>query len=248
MKKNIHKVIILVPCFNEEKRLDIIHFIKFMNKHQLIDFTFINDGSTDKTESLIKSLKQKLPHRVKIINNQKNQGKAESIRIGVLNSLKFDPNYIGFIDADLSSPLEEIDNLLRIINNNILTEFVFSSRIQLINNIIKKKITRYLSGRIFATVVSNLFKIKTYDTQCGSKIFSINICNQVFNQKFITKWMMDIEIFARLISIYGLEKTIKMSYESPVLKWIDKGGSKVKLSYFFKAPIDLLRIYYHYHR
>ena len=228
--------------------MDIIHFVKFMNNHKSVDFTFVNDGSTDNTESLINNLKQKLPKRIRIINNKKNKGKAESIRLGVLNSLNYNPLYIGFIDADLSSPLEEINKLLKILQYNILTEFVFSSRIQLINNIVRKNFFRYLLGRVFATVVANLFKIPTYDTQCGSKIFSINICNQIFNKTFITRWLIDIEIFARLINVYGLEKTIKISHESPVLEWIDKGGSKVKLSYFFKAPIDLVRIYYHYHR
>ena len=87
-------------------------------------------------------------------------------------------------------------------------------------------------GRCFATSVAILFKIPIYDTQCGSKIFSINICKLIFKEKFISNWLMDVELFVRLINYYGLESTLQISYESPVTIWIDRGGSKIKPSYF----------------
>ena len=240
------KTIIIIPCFNEEKRLDSNQFTKYLTYNKHIHFIFINDGSSDNTGSLINKLKNEFPKYITVLNNDTNKGKAESIRIGILNGIKYNPNYIGFLDADLSSPIQEIDNLLKIINNNSLKEFVYSSRIQLINNIVKKNYFRYLFGRIFATVVSILFKLPIYDTQCGSKIFSINICKLIFKEKFISNWLIDVEIFARLINIYGLEHTIQISYESPVTIWIERGESKIKSSYFLKAPFELLRIYNYY--
>ena len=45
---------------------------------------------------------------------------------------------------------------------------------------------------------------------------------------FISPWLFDVELFARLLNVYGMEKTIQMSYEHPVSKWIDIDGSKVK--------------------
>ena len=44
------------------------------------------------------------------------------------------PDFIGYLDADLAAPIEEIDNLLKIIKANNKKEFVFASRIQLIGN------------------------------------------------------------------------------------------------------------------
>ena len=90
------------------------------------------------------------------------------------------PDFIGYLDADLATPIEEIDNLLNIIKTDSKKEVVFASRIQLIGNEIKRNFFRHFIGRIFATCVSLLLKIKIYDTQCGAKIFSKKICDDNF--------------------------------------------------------------------
>jgi glycosyltransferase involved in cell wall biosynthesis len=181
-----------------------------------------------------------------LLINETNKGKAESVRLGVIESYKMNPDYVGFLDADLATPIEEIDNLLKIIKKDKTKEVVFSSRIQLIGNGIKRKFFRHFIGRIFATCVSLLLKIQIYDTQCGAKIFSKKICEAIFVERFISPWLFDVELFARLLNVYGMEKTIQMSYEHPVSKWIDIDGSKVKPIFFLKAPFELLKIVRHY--
>jgi dolichyl-phosphate beta-glucosyltransferase len=88
-------------------------------------------------------------------------------------------------------------------------------------------------------------KIRIYDTQCGAKIFSRKICDDIFYEQFISPWLFDVELFARLLNVYGMEKTIQMSYENPVSKWIDI-DSKVKPLFFLKAPFELFKIVRHY--
>ena len=156
------------------------------------------------------------------------------------------PDFIGFLDADLSAPIGEIDNLLKIIKKDKTKEVVFASRIQLIGSEIKRNYFRYFFGRVFATVVSNILNLPVYDTQCGAKIFSRKICDDIFYEQFISPWLFDVELFARLLNVYGMERTIQMSYEHPVSKWADIDGSKVKLIYFLKAPFELLKIVRHY--
>jgi hypothetical protein len=68
----------------------------------------------------------------------------------------------------------------------------------------------------------------------------------IFLEQFISPWLFDVEIFARLLNVYGMDKTIEISFEQPVSKWIDIGGSKVKPIYFLKAPFELLKIVRHY--
>jgi len=58
--------------------------------------------------------------------------------------------------------------------------------------------------------------------------------------------LFDVEIFARLLNVYGMENTIQMSYEHPVSKWTDIDGSKVKPIFFLKAPFELFKIVRHY--
>ena len=240
------KVVIIIPCYNEAERLDANKFIDYLSQNTHLHFIFIDDGSTDNTNLIINQIISKFDSLVSLLKNGTNKGKAESVRLGVIESYKMDPDYVGFLDADLATPIEEIDNFLKIFKKDKTKEVVFASRIQLIGNEIKRKFFRHFIGRIFATCVSLLLKIQIYDTQCGAKIFSKKICEAIFVERFISPWLFDVELFARLINIYGMEETIQMSYEHPISKWIDIDGSKVKPIFFLKAPFELLKIVRHY--
>ena len=95
-------------------------------------------------------------------------------------------------------------------------------------------------------VASKILNIRVYVTQCGAKIFSRKICEMIFIEKFISRWLFDVELFARLINLYGIDKTIEISFEQPVRNWTDIEESKIKPIYFLKAPFELLKIVRHY--
>jgi len=240
------KVVIIIPCYNEADRLDINKFIDYLSKNTHLHFIFIDDGSTDNTNLIIKQIILKFNSLASLLINKTNKGKAESVRLGVIESYKMNPDFIGFLDADLAAPIGEIDNLLKIIKKDKTKEVVFASRIQLIGSKIKRNYFRHFFGRVFATVVSNILNLPVYDTQCGAKIFSRKICDDIFYEQFISPWLFDVELFARLLNVFGMERTIQMSYEHPVSKWVDIDGSKVKPIYFLKAPFELLKIVRHY--
>ena len=240
------KVVIIIPCYNEANRLDTNKFIDYLSQNTHLHFIFVDDGSTDNTSKIINQLISKYNSLVSLLTNETNKGKAESVRLGVIESYKMNPDYIGFLDADLAAPIEEIDNLLKIVKKDKTKEVVFASRIQLIGSEIKRNYFRHFIGRLFATCVSLLLKIRIYDTQCGAKMFSRKICNDIFSEQFVSPWLFDVELFARLLNIYGMEKTIHMSCEHPVSKWRDIDGSKVKLIFFLKAPFELFNIVRHY--
>ena len=240
------KVVIIIPCYNEADRLDTNKFIDYLSQNTHLHFIFVDDGSTDNTRKIINQLISKYNSLVSLLTNETNKGKAESVRLGVIESYKMNPDYIGFLDADLAAPIEEIDNLLKIVKKDKTKEVVFASRIQLIGSEIKRNYFRHFIGRLFATCVSLLLKIRIYDTQCGAKMFSKKICNDIFSEQFVSPWLFDVELFARLLNIYGMEKTIHMSCEHPVSKWRDIDGSKVKLIFFLKAPFELFNIVRHY--
>jgi len=240
------KIVIIIPCYNEADRLDTNKFIDYLSKNTHLHFIFIDDGSTDNTNLIIKQIILKFNSLASLLINETNKGKAESVRLGVIESYKMNPDFIGFLDADLAAPIGEIDNLLKIIKKDKTKEVVFASRIQLIGSEIKRNYFRHFFGRVFATVVSNILNLPVYDTQCGAKIFSRKICDDIFYEQFISPWLFDVELFARLLNVYGIERTIQISYEHPVCKWVDIDGSKVKPIYFLKAPFELLKIVRHY--
>jgi hypothetical protein len=64
----------------------------------------------------------------------------------------------------------------------------------------------------------------------------------IFKDAFVSKWLFDVEIFDRIIKFYGRDKVLGKMLEVPLLRWVDRGDSKVKASYFFKLWIDLYRI------
>ena len=240
------KVAIIIPCYNEADRLDVNKFIEYLSLNTHVHFYFIDDGSTDSTNIIINGLITKFNSHVTLLKNESNKGKAESVRLGVIESVAMNHDFIGYLDADLATPIEEIDHLLNIIKSDTKKEVVFASRIQLAGNEINRNYFRHFIGRLFATCVSLFLKIKIYDTQCGAKIFSKKVCEKIFVEKFISPWLFDVELFARLINVYGIDKTIDISFEQPVRKWVDIEKSKIKPIYFLKAPFEFIRIVRHY--
>ena len=109
------KVVIIIPCYNEAERLDTNSFIAYLSQNTHLHFIFVDDGSTDNTNLIINQIISKFDSLVSLLINGTNKGKAESVRLGEIESYKMDPDYVGFLDADLATPIEEIDNLLKII-------------------------------------------------------------------------------------------------------------------------------------
>ena len=223
-------IIIIVPCFNEFNRLPINEFIKHESTNSNVRFHFVNDGSTDDTTLLLKKLHKDLPSKFTFLDLEKNHGKAEAIRLGIQSVLNLEFDYIGYLDADLSSPLNELNNATDFLSNNKHKKIVFASRVKLMHNRVVRSTSRHFVGRVFSTAASILLKLKIYDTQCGFKIFSKELCLSFVNEKFISRWLFDIEIFLRIIKNYGKFNTIGFAYEMPVQTWVEKGNSKIKFS------------------
>lgn len=235
-------MIIVIPCYNEFNKIDKNAFINFLKNTPGVSLVFSEDGSTDNTLSVLKEIQDLFKSQVHICISKQNNGKGEAIRKGMLYSLdkglKFDR--IAYLDADLSVSLEECISISKLVTKDIL--FAFGSRISKIDNIIIRSQFRHYSGRFVATLISNLLHIPVYDTQCGCKVFDAKLAKPVFEESFISKWLFDVEIFFRIINLYTRNELNKMSVEIPLNSWIDAGGSKVKLSYFFKMWFDFYLI------
>lgn len=238
----MQKICIIIPCYNEEKRLPVRKYEDFY-KSNSVCLCFVNDGSTDNTLEVLKKLQTRKEDRFFIINFEKNSGKAEAIRLAGLQLLKkkqFDK--IGFFDADLSTPLSEIFLLDKYLNSDPEFVLAFGSRILRLGSTIKRNSYRHYTGRIFSTLASLILKLPVYDTQCGAKIINADLIKVIFEEKFLSRWWFDIEIFARLIKFYGLKEVKNKLIEVPLNTWVEMGDSKISFFSLIKIPIDLLRI------
>jgi dolichyl-phosphate beta-glucosyltransferase len=237
----MHKTIIIIPCYNEAERLSINDFKDFVAKNNDISFLFVNDGSIDDTAVMLEKIESS-NEQLSVLNLLTNSGKGEAIRHGVMEAVKHKPEYIGFLDADLATPLEEIHNFIKLLHQNDF-ELISGLRLARLGAQVNRKLSRHYIGRVFATVVSNLLRVGVYDTQCGAKLFERQLAEKIFQKPFKSKWLFDIEVLIRIIELYGREKSVQIIYEYPLMTWIDIKGSKLNISDFIKAPFELLKIF-----
>lgn len=118
----------------------------------------------------------------------------------------------------------------------------FGSRILKLDNQIKRKWYRFILGRLVATAISRALGLSIYDSQCGCKIFEAQVAKKVFNNNFISKWLFDVEIFFRMIGIYGRTEIQNHLREITLKAWVDTPDSRVSPLYFFKLWWDLYQI------
>lgn len=233
--RNSKKTCLIIPCFNEEKRLDVDQFKHHCSENLI--FVFVNDGSTDQTRSLLESESRRNWH---VVHLPVNRGKCEAIRQGALfirqQDFFQDLSWIGFWDSDLSVPLEELDNFFTYASHfSDDADCIIGSRVRRMGSNIFRSAGRHYLGRCFCTLVSHLFSIHYYDTQCGAKVFKKDLLEVGFSQPFVSNWIFDIELLLRL-----QQNNI---IEYPLQVWEEKPGSKIKFTtVWLEVLMDLFRI------
>jgi dolichyl-phosphate beta-glucosyltransferase len=212
------KTCIIIPCYNEELRLKKNVFTNFLEKEESIHICFTNDGSADKTIQVLNEIKDKHPDKIFIIDLKTNVGKAEAVRLSCmqLSEQQNQFDYIGYFDADLATPLNQIRLLIEGFNKKKDAVLIMGSRVRRLGTSINRNPIRHYLGRIFATCVSILLNIPVYDSQCGAKILRASAINDIFKEPFISKWIFDVEILMRIKKVYGREKINQYIFEVPV--------------------------------
>ena len=235
---------LVIPCFNEASRLDPEAFLRFIASDQDAALIFVNDGSTDSTGAVLEALARQAPARAAVLTLPENLGKAAAVRRGVLTALQSGAAFVGYWDADLSTPLTAVPDFLKVLQEDGGIDVVMGARVQLLGRQIRRKAARHYSGRIFATAASLVLGLAVYDTQCGAKIFRVTErLKHAFREPFISTWAFDVELLARYRFPGGSAARL---YEIPLDRWTDVTGSKLKLRHAIGAGWDLLRLWRRY--
>ncbi len=244
------QTIIVIPCYNEADRLPVEQFANYDSASSDTGFLLVNDGSSDDTQAVLEKLCADNPGCCMNLNLLSNQGKAEAVRQGIQKAFESDPKYVGFWDADLATPLNEISRLQQVLEKNDNAVMATGARVQLLGRNIQRSMTRHYLGRIFATCVSMMLRLPVYDTQCGAKLFRVGeAASEMFNEPFLSRWIFDVELIARLMRYrkeHNLEETEQAIIEVPLQEWCDVAGSKLKTRHMIGAMWDILRIHHHY--
>lgn len=247
---------IVIPCYNEERRLSasaIDAFFAIQHSHRLL---LVDDGSTDGTLVLLESLRQVHPERIAVLPLVENQGKAEAVRRGMLAALAppeaAPPDCVGFWDADLATPLEAIGAFTQVLDTRPELMMVFGARVGLLGRRIERSLKRHYLGRLFATAVSLVLKLPVYDTQCGAKLFRHTpAVAALFDEPFASRWIFDVELLARWQSLArsgAAPPAETCIYEYPLDTWRDVAGSKLRGRDMLRAAVELAAIYWRYQR
>jgi dolichyl-phosphate beta-glucosyltransferase len=237
--------IVVVPCYNEAKRLDSNAVLQLVDAEPRIAILFVDDGSTDATAAVLEELRRSRPERIFCLGLEVNSGKTEAVRRGVLAALERQPSLVAYWDADLSTPLDMVVRFQAELDHNPQLLGVMGSRVRRLGADIDRRALRHYAGRIFATIASAVLGMAVYDTQCGAKMFrATDEIARAFSEPFQTRWILDVEILARLRRDLGAAVLASRLLEVPLLRWSDVAGSKLTMTQGAAAFVDLYRIWW----
>jgi dolichyl-phosphate beta-glucosyltransferase len=185
-------ITVVVPAYNEEKRLnETLPKLWKSVKRRFASFEIIvvDDGSTDGTAKIVREFSNTHPE-VCLLRYEENQGKGYAVRSGIMAAMG---DYVMFCDADLSTPFREIDKLVQTLDKGY--DIAIGSRAVNGSKIIKRQpIYRVLMGKTFNKFVQLLAVPGIVDTQCGFKCFKGAVAREIFRTCRINGFSFDVEM------------------------------------------------------
>ncbi len=202
----------------------------------------MDDGSRDGTLAELEGIAAGCAS-IRVVALGKNQGKAEAVRHGMRAALNGGAAVVGYLDADLATPVDEALRLYADLDRRNL-DVVLGMRIAHMGAHVERSAARHYSGRVFATVASSLIlRAPFYDTQCGAKVFRATpALDWALIDPFISRWAFDVELLGRLMWAPHPVSLDRIA-EVPLDRWMDVPGSKVRLGDFVRSGADLARIW-----
>lgn len=235
--------IIVVPCYNEERRIDEEAFVEIARSRK-VRLLFVDDGSTDATAAVLARLALR-SSAMDVMTLDVNGGKAEAVRRGMLMALRSGAPVVGYYDADLATPPKELLRLAQTLRASPELAGAFGCRVARLGSVIDRNALRHYLGRTYATVASMALGVTVYDTQCGAKLFRVNeTLAAALSEPFRSSWAFDVELLLRLLRGTATTPPIPQTafVEVPLEAWRDVGGSKMRIGPAAKALLDLAKI------
>ncbi len=223
--KKYKKISIIIPVFNEEKFIE--ETIKSVIKSDTLklkkEIIVINDGSTDNTLKILNKIKKKNKN-LKIINNNKNQGKGYSVKKGFLAS---NGDIILIQDADLEYSPKDYPKLIKpFLENN--ADVVYGSRFISESPHRVLYFWHYLANQLLTLFSNILTNLNLTDMETGYKVFRGNLIRKIARILKSKRFGFEPEITAKVSKIKGIKiYEVGISYygrtyqEGKKINWID---------------------------
>ena len=231
----IKSLSIVLPVFNEEKRLDktFFHIEKYLKRTKIknLEFIFVNDGSIDKSKKLLINFVKKKSKGItkKLIDIKKNIGKGAALKAGVKEA---GFQWILTSDIDFSVPLFEIERWQqkKLISDR---KFVYFGSRAHQKSKVESKFYRKFIGEFLRIFISLFLGISIRDTQCGFKLYDKLTAKKIFSKLRFFGYEHDIEIVLLLknekIKVVELPVTWKHVSDSKVNIIVDSFKTFIKI-------------------
>lgn len=213
------KVSIVIPAYNEEKRIGgtLGAYSEYFNRLKLdYEILIVINNTQDKTEEIVKEYIKKNP-LIRYLNFKKG-GKGFAVIEGFKDALTRDNDLIGFVDADMATPPEEYYKLIKAIRNfdgAIADRYLKNSRM-----FPPVTFRRVIVSRLF-NILTRAFLLMPYkDTQCGAKLFKRNVIIEILPLISMSQWAFDVDL------LYQTNKK-KFKIIRVATQWFDKTYSKI---------------------
>lgn len=211
---------VVIPAYNEELRIGptLGGMCGFLKNHcRNFEIIVVDDGSTDNTKSVVEDLAREFGN-IRLITYPENRGKGHAVGEGVLNSRG---DLVLFSDADMSTPVEEVEKLVPFIHRGF--DVVIGSRGLRESDVrVRQPWYREGMGKIFNLMVRLLAVGGIRDTQCGFKLFRGEVARSLFRKTMIEGFAFDVEV------LFVAKKSGYKIREVPV-RWLNSPSSKVRL-------------------
>jgi dolichyl-phosphate beta-glucosyltransferase len=214
---------IVIPAFEEEDRLgetlrQILAFVQ--NENLSAELIIVDDGSNDRTAEVGEKVCAEFPEiRSKVIRYEENRGKGFAVKTGLLAA---EADVAIFSDADLSTPIEELDKLVKPLETGEF-DVTFGSR-ALDRSLIgtHQPWRREQGGRVMNLIIKTISGLKFLDTQCGFKAFNMKKFRPLLELMTIDRFGFDVEFLF-------VAKYHKLHLKEIPVRWNNVEGSKVNV-------------------
>lgn len=213
-------VSIIIPVYNEAKRIEktVEQVFEYMRLQECrYEILIVDDGSSDDTSTIIKRLQKKYD-AVRSVAYHENKGKGYAVRQGMMAAAG---EYIFFMDADGSTPVETIDTMLPLLQKGSTDIVVGSRNMHGSKREVTQPLYRRLLGKIGTLLIRLLLLPGITDSQCGFKGFARKAAKDIFSSATVDRWGFDFEILA-----IGRLRGYRIQ-EVPV-NWLDSAGSRMR--------------------